>query len=59
MSGMSIASHGRAGKVSAMSIASVGRLYRAIAGVVGVALREIMRLTSTITKIMSLDSDIN
>ncbi len=58
-SGRSIASKGRTGKVSAMSIASHGRLYRdIIAEVVAVVLREIMRFNSTINRIMNLDSEI-
>lgn len=57
-SGQSIVSRGRTGKVSAMSIASQGRLYRSVRVVVKVVLREIMRLSSTINRIMNLESEI-
>lgn len=58
-SGQSIVSRGRTGKVSAMSIASQGRLYRGIVTIVTVVLREIMKLNSTIHRIMDLESEID
>lgn len=58
-SGQSIVSKGRTGKVSGMSIVSQGRLYKGIVTIVTVVLREIMRLNSTIHKIMDLESEID
>ncbi len=54
-----IASRGRTRQVSALSIASSGRLYRGIimeAVVVGIA--EIMKLVSRITTVFSMKSEI-
>ena len=46
---MNIASHGRAGRVSATTIASIGRLLpRVISGVITKAYTEIIRLSSQI-----------
>lgn len=60
---MSIASHGRAGKASGMSIGSFGRLYRRIAGVIPPivieGLREVWNLLSRINTVVNIESRIN
>lgn len=61
MSGMSIASHGRVGKTSGMSIGSLGRLYKAIVTipeVVVVGIAEIMKLVSRVKMVMGIESEI-
>jgi len=54
-----IASHGRVGKVSAMSISSFGRLYRKTAEVIAGIVREVFRgvsaITNAILKISKVD----
>ncbi len=59
MSGMSIAAHGRAGKVSAMSISSWGRLYRGIISeIIEVTIAEIMNLVSRVRTVLDVQSRI-
>lgn len=59
MGGMGIASHGRAGKASGMSIGSFGRLYKVfITEAVEVTIAEIMNLVSRIRTILDLESRI-
>lgn len=56
----SIASHGRTGKVSGMSVGSFGRLYRSIIGVippiVTLFIAEVMNLSSKIDTILNIES---
>jgi hypothetical protein len=55
-----IASHGRVRQVSALSIASLGRLYRGvIVEAVAVGIAEIVRLVSRITTILGIKSEID
>lgn len=56
----SIASHGRTGKASGMSVGSFGRLYRSISAVVPPAVKlfiaEVMNLVSEIDTVLNLES---
>jgi hypothetical protein len=59
MSGMSIASHGRAGKASGMSIGSFGRLYKSfISEIIPVTIAEIMNLVSRVRTVLNMESRI-
>jgi len=53
-----IASHGRTRKVSALSIASFGRLYRGIREIVEVTIAEIMNLVSRVKTVLNMTSEI-
>jgi len=55
----SIASHGRVGKVSALSITSFGRLYKAIEEIIVVGVTEIMHLVSKINTTINLISRVD
>jgi len=55
----SIASHGRTKNVSALSIASLGRLQKAISIIVVVGKTEIIRLISTVKQVMTLASRVD
>ncbi len=59
MSGMSIASHGRAGKASGMSIGTFGRLYKSfISEPIEVTIAEIMNLVSRVRTVLRMESGI-
>ena len=55
----SIASHGRTKRVSALSIASLGRLQKAAAAIVDLGKTEIIHLISTVRKVMTLGSRVD
>lgn len=54
----SIASHGRTGKVSALSIGSLGRLIKGIEEIIVTAKTEIISLVSAIHPVMELISKV-
>lgn len=57
MSSINIASHGRVGKVSAISIGSFGRLYRAtISKIVTLTIAEVMNLVSVVKTVLNMES---
>jgi hypothetical protein len=55
----SIASHGRTKKVSALSIASLGRLRKAISEIVDLARTEIISLISRTLTVLNLTSRVD
>ena len=59
----SIASQGKVGKVSALSVASFGRLYRYLVGVIPPVIIgeivEVWNLVSRITRVLSLQSRVD
>lgn len=54
----SIASHGKTGKVSALSIGSLGRLLKSVEEIIVGAKEEIIHLVSAIHPIMELISKV-
>ena len=59
MNALSIASHGRAGKISGISIASFGRIYKDfISQVIEVTIAEIMNLVSRVQTVLNIESRI-